>query len=135
MAGDDPFRPPLMLKFLVCTQTHCSGRTVQLKVHADDPADQELSGPELLQALHDLVDEKGVLGQVKQTSCMGGCRIGPRLNVLGAEGLKAAMRYLHLPRAKSHLRCARWADVGSLEALIEHHLQEEETRAASRHPR
>jgi hypothetical protein len=32
------------------------------------------------------------------------------------------VRYLHLPAAKSGLRCARWEEVVSLEALREHHL-------------
>jgi hypothetical protein len=63
---------------------------------------------------------------------MGGCPLGPRLNVVGAGGFKATVRYLHLQTAKRGTLCAPWEEVLSLEALLDQHIKEEEERARSR---
>ncbi len=117
-------RQPI-LELYLCIQEQCARRVVRVKIRTADPSSRELSGPDLSQTLRKLVAEKGLAGRVKvrETSCMRGCTIGPRLNVVGAGGLREAVRYLHLPAAKSGLRCARWEEVNSLEALLEHHLQ------------
>lgn len=131
MSASVPAASPVALELLLCTQAHCTRRVVGLKRRITDAAQQEFNGPKLIQALQELIAARGLSEQVqvRQTSCMGGCTIGPRLNVVGAGGLKAAVRYLHLPAAKSHLQCARWADVASLEVLLDHHLQEECVKA------
>lgn len=84
-----------------------------------------------MRTLQELIAARGLSEQVqvRPTSCMGDCTIGPRLNVVGAGGLKDAVRYLHLPVAKTHVRCARWANVASLEALLDQYQQEAQARA------
>lgn len=130
MSASAPAASPVSLELLLCAQVHCTRRVVRLKRRSNDAALQEFNGPELMQALQELIAARGLSEQVqvRQTSCMGGCTIGPRLNVVGAGGLKDAVRYLHLPVAKSHIRCARWADVVSLEALLDHYLQEAQAK-------
>jgi hypothetical protein len=117
------------LKFFVCTKTQCTNRVVRVKIHTADATAQELNGPALLHALQALLVEKGIRGRVWATSCMGGCPIGPRLNVVGAGGFKATVRYLHLQTGKRGILCAPWEAVMSLEALLDQHVQEEEERA------
>ncbi|MBI3303073.1 MAG: (2Fe-2S) ferredoxin domain-containing protein [Deltaproteobacteria bacterium] len=121
---DSPVRQ-VPLQLYLCITAHCARRVVRLKIRTADPASREFNGPGLAQAMQELIVEKGLVGQVqvRETSCMRGCTIGPRLNVVGAGGFKEAVRYLHLPAAKSHLRCARWEDVVSLEALLDYHVQ------------
>lgn len=123
-SNDSPARQAF-LELYLCIQAQCARQVVRVKIRTADPSSRELSGPDLSQTLRKLVAEKGLAGQVqvRETSCMRGCTIGPRLNVVGAGGLKEAVRYLHLRAAKSGLRCARWEEVNSLEALLEHHLQ------------
>lgn len=131
MSASAPTASLVRLDLLLCTQVHCTRRVVCLKRGADDPAPQDLNGPGLVRTLQELIAARGLSEQVqvRPTSCMGGCTIGPRLNVVGAGGLKDAVRYLHLPVAKTHVRCARWADVASLEALLDQYLQEAQARA------
>ena len=117
------------LKFFVCTKTQCTNRVVRVKIHTTDATTQELNGPALLQELQALLVEKGIRGRVWATSCMGGCPIGPRLNVVGAGGFKATVRYLHLQTGKRGTLCAPWEAVMSLEALLDQHVKEEEERA------
>jgi hypothetical protein len=121
---------PIALKLLVCTKTHCAQRVVQLKRYTTDAAARALNGPALLHALQTLMTEKGIPGKVLETSCMGGCTIGPRLNVIGAGGFKDTVRYLHLESEKQKTLCAPWEAVTSLEALLEYHVQEEERKRA-----
>ncbi len=112
--------------FYLCTQLHCTRNLVQLKIHAADVVTRELNGPALAQALQKLVVEKdlGEQVQVRETSCMRGCLVGPRLNVVGVGGFKNALRYLHLPAAKHHLKCASWGEVTSLEEVLDQHVEE-----------
>jgi hypothetical protein len=117
------------LKLFVCTKTQCTARVVRVKLRTADTAPQELNGPALFEALQALLVEKGMRGRVWATSCMGGCPIGPRLNVVGAGGFKATVRYLHLQTSKRGILCAPWEEILSLEALLDRHMQEEEERA------
>jgi predicted metal-binding protein len=89
---------PGCLQFYLCTQMHCTQRLVSLKIRTTDAAPTKLTGPGLARALRELVTEKGLEGrvQVRETSCMRGCLIGPRLNVVSEEGFKDAVRYLYL---------------------------------------
>ena len=88
-----------------------------------DAATTELTGPDLVRALRELVAEKDLATriQVQETSCMRGCLVGPRLNVTGAGGFREAMRYLHLPAARHNLSCFPWEEVVSLEELVNIH--------------
>ncbi len=108
------------VQFYLCTQMHCARRVVSLKIHTTDAATTELTGPDLIRALQGLTAEKNVAAriQVRETSCMRGCLIGPRLNVVGVGGFKDAMRYLHLPAGRRHLNCLPWEGVVSLEELV-----------------
>ncbi len=112
--------------FYLCTQLHCTRNFVQLKIRAADAVTRELNGPGLAQALHTLVVEKnlGQQVQVRETSCMRGCLVGPRLNVVGGAGFKDAVRYLHLSAAKRHLKCSSWGEVNSLEEVLDQHVEE-----------
>jgi len=112
------------LQFYLCTQMHCAQRLVSLKIRSTDVTTTALTGPGLARALRELVAEKGFEGrvQVRETSCMRGCLIGPRLNVVSEGGFKDAVRYLHLPAMRRHLRCFPWEDVISVEALLDHHV-------------
>lgn len=121
---------PIVLKLLVCTRTHCAQRVVQFKMYRTDNDARALHGPALLHALQALMAEKGIPGRVLETSCMGGCTIGPRLNVIGAGGFKDTLRYLHLESEKQKTLCVPWEAVTSLEALLEYHVQEEERKRA-----
>lgn len=125
---DDPVTR-VSLKLFVCTQTHCTAHVVRVKIRTADAHTEALNGPALLRALEALMVEKGVAGKVWETACMGGCPIGPRLNVVGAGGFKATMRYLHFRGVPRKTLCAPWEGVVSLEALLDHHLQQEEARA------
>jgi hypothetical protein len=125
MQTDDLGTRPVSLKLFVCTKTHCTERVVCVKIRTADATAQQLSGPALLRALAELMAEKGVAGKVWETSCMGGCPIGPRLNVVGAGGFKATMRYLHFRGVPRKTLCAPWEDVGSLEALLDRYVHEE----------
>jgi hypothetical protein len=129
MGSDDSTPLPGPLKLFVCTKTQCTARVVRVKVRTADATPQELNGPALFQALQALLVEKGIRGRVWATSCMGGCPIGPRLNVVGAGGFKATVRYLHLQTNKRGTLCAPWEEALSLEALLDRHVQEEEERA------
>ena len=113
------------LQLYLCTQMPCTQNLVHLKIHATDVATRELNGPELAQALRGLVAEKGLGEQVevRETCCMRGCLVGPRLNVVGTGGFKDAVRYLHLPATKRPLRCAPWGEVASVEDLLDRHVQ------------
>lgn len=124
MADDSGRRPDCLFLYL-CTQLHCTRHVVRLKIHTADVAARELTGPDLAQALRALVTEKGWGDrvQVRETSCMRGCLVGPRLNVVGAGGFKDAVRYLHLPATKPALRCVAWEAVTSAEALLDEHLK------------
>jgi hypothetical protein len=104
----------------LCTQMHCVRRVASLKIHTADAATTELNGLGLAQVLRELVAEKHLQEriQVHETSCMRGCLIGPRLNVVGVGGFKDAVRYLHLPATRRNLRCFPWEGVSSLEALV-----------------
>jgi hypothetical protein len=117
------------LKLFVCTKTQCTDRVIRVKIRTADATTQELNGPALLQALQALLVEKGIRGRIWATSCMGGCPIGPRLNVVGTGGFKATVRYLHLQTSKRGILCAPWEAVTSLEALLDRHVKEEEERA------
>jgi hypothetical protein len=112
--------------FYLCTHLHCSHNLVRLKIHAADRMTRELNGPALARALRQLVGEKdlGEQVRVRETSCMRGCLVGPRLNVVGGAGFRDAVRYLHLPAAKRHLKCAAWQAAGSLEEVLERHVEE-----------
>jgi hypothetical protein len=112
--------------FYLCTQLHCTRNLVQLKIHAADTVTRELNGPALAHALQKLVVEKdlGDQVQVRETSCMRGCLVGPRLNVVGGAGFKDALRYLQLPAAKRHLKCSSWGEVSSLEEVLDQHVEE-----------
>jgi hypothetical protein len=99
-------------------------------MYTTDAVARALSGPDLLHALQTLMTEKGILGKVLETSCMGGCTIGPRLNVIGAGGFKDTLRYLHLESERQKTLCEPWEAVTSLEALLEYHVQEEERKRA-----
>lgn len=125
------------LKLFVCTKTHCTQHVVRLKLRTADAITQELNGPSLLRALEELMTEKGIAGRVLEVSCMGGCPIGPRLNVVGADGFKDTVRYLHVASGKRKTLCVPWEAIESLEALLEYHVQKEESLAqrALRAPR
>ena len=112
--------------FYLCTQLHCTRNLVQLKIRSADAVTRELNGPALAKALQKLVSQKnlGEQVQVRETSCMRGCLVGPRLNVVGGAGFKDAVRYLHLPAAKHHLKCSSWEDVTSLEEVLDQHVEE-----------
>ena len=114
------------IHFYLCTQLHCTQNRVQLKIRTADAVMRELNGPALAQALQKLVSEKnlGEQVQVRETSCMRGCLVGPRLNVVGGAGFKDAVRYLHLPAAKHHLKCSSWGEVTSLEEVLDQHVEE-----------
>jgi hypothetical protein len=122
--SDEARGHPGGLQFYCCTQMHCTQRLVSLKLRTTDAAPTELTGPGLAHALRALVTEKGLAGtvQVRETSCMRGCLIGPRLNVVSEGGFKDAVRYLHLPATRRHLRCFPWEDVPSVEALLDRHV-------------
>ena len=119
------------LKLFVCTKTHCTERVVRVKIRTADATAQALNGPALLRALEELMTEKGIAGRVVEVSCMGGCPIGPRLNVVGAEGFRATVRYLHFRGVPCKTLCAPWEEVVSLEALLDQHVREEEERKAA----
>ena len=114
------------INFYLCTHLHCSHNRVRLKLRPADRTAQELNGPALARALRQLVGEKGLGDQVRvrETSCMRGCLVGPRLNVVGGAGFRDAVRYLHLPAAKRHLKCAAWQTAGSLEEVLERHVED-----------
>jgi hypothetical protein len=115
---------PGCLQFYLCTQMHCTQRLVSLKIRTTDAAPTKLTGPGLARALRELVTENGLEGrvQVRETSCMRGCLIGPRLNVVSEEGFKDAVRYLYLPATRRHLRCFPWEEVISVEVLLDRHV-------------
>ena len=117
------------LKLFVCTKTHCTQRVVRLKLRTVDATTQELNGPSLLRGLEELMTEKGIAGRVLEVSCMGGCPIGPRLNVVGAGGFRATVRYVHFRGVPRKTLCAPWEEVVSLEALLDQHVREEEAGA------
>ncbi|MGE0683046.1 MAG: (2Fe-2S) ferredoxin domain-containing protein [Candidatus Binatia bacterium] len=119
----------ISLKLFVCTKTHCTERVVCVKIRTADATTQELNGPSLLRALEKLMTEKGIAGRVLEVSCMGGCTIGPRLNVVGTDGFKGTVRYLHVVSGKRKPLCVPWEKIESLEALLEHHVQKEERKA------
>ncbi|MBI3757403.1 MAG: hypothetical protein HY267_05445 [Deltaproteobacteria bacterium] len=108
------------IHFYLCTQMHCARRVVSVRIHAADAATMELTGPDLVRALRELVVERDLTTriQVRETSCMRGCLVGPRLNVTGTGGFREAMRYLHLPAARHNLSCFPWEGVVSLEELV-----------------
>jgi hypothetical protein len=91
-----------------------------LRIHTTDTATTKLTGPDLVRALRELVAGKDMelRIQVRETSCMRGCLIGPRLNVVGVGGFKEAVRYLHLPAGRRNLNCLPWEGVVSLEDLV-----------------
>jgi hypothetical protein len=122
MTGETPGRLDC-IHFYLCTQMHCARRVVSLRIHAADVATTELTGPDLVQSLRELVAEKDLATriQVRETSCMRGCLVGPRLNVIGAGGFKEAVRYLHLPTVRRNLSCFPWEEVVSLEELVNIH--------------
>jgi predicted metal-binding protein len=112
-----------MRYFYVCAQKDCARRVVSLKLRTTDSAATALTGPELLQGLQTLIVKKDIeaLAQVQETSCMRGCLVGPRLNVIGEGGFKEAVRYLHLPANRHNGRCVAWAEIDSIEALLDHY--------------
>lgn len=91
--------PAIQRYFHVCTQKDCARRGVSLKRYATDVTATMLTGPHLLQALQTLVVQKGIEARVRiqETSCMRGCWVGPRPNIIGEGGFQEAVRYLHVP--------------------------------------
>lgn len=116
------------LKLFVCTKTYCTERVVCVKIRTADATTQELNGPSLLHTLEELMTEKGIAGRVMEVSCMGGCPIGPRLNVVGAGGFRATVRYVHFRGVPRKTLCAPWEEVVSLDALLDQHVRAEEAR-------
>jgi hypothetical protein len=122
--ADDSSAQAAPVQVCLCTQQDCARRVVALKIHTHDCAPTPLAGPELRQRLHTLITQKGIahVGQVRETSCLRGCRVGPRLNVVTGGCFQDAVRYLHLPANRHHWRCVAWTDVDSVEALLDHYV-------------
>jgi L-amino acid N-acyltransferase YncA len=123
MTDDSPaYRAPVQL--YLCTQKDCARRVVALKIYTDDATTTSLTRPELQQTLLTLITQKGIERwvAVRETSCMRGCRVGPRLNVVTDGRFQDAVRYLHLPANRRHGRCVSWTDVDSVEALLDHYV-------------
>jgi len=123
MADDSPaYGAPVQL--YLCTQQDCARRVVALKIYTDDATTTSLTGPELQQRLHSLITQKGIERwvNVREASCMRGCRVGPRLNVVTDGCFQDAVRYLHLPATRRHWRCVAWTDVDSVESLLNHYV-------------
>jgi hypothetical protein len=125
MADELPLHQDGVL-FYLCMQVDCTRRLVSIKLHSTDSSTAALNGPGLAQALQALIVEKGLgeRAQVCETSCLRGCRVGPRLNVVGTGGFKETVRYLHLPATRRGLRCFPWEEVVSVEALLDRSVEE-----------
>lgn len=109
------------LSFYLCTQMHCTRRLVSVKIHGTDVSTIALNGLGLAQTLQALIAEKG-LGesvQVCETSCLRGCRVGPRLDVVGTRGFKETVRYRYIPATRRGLGGFPWEEVVSVEVLLE----------------
>jgi|RhiMethySRZTD1v2_1073278.scaffolds.fasta_scaffold982887_2 hypothetical protein len=109
------------LQFYLCIQKDCARRVVALKISTHDSAPTELTGLDLQQRLQTLIEKKRMeaLVDVRETSWMRGCRVGPRLNVVVGGHVQEAVCYVHLPANRRHWRCLTWADVDSVESLLE----------------
>jgi (2Fe-2S) ferredoxin len=122
--ADDSRAQAAPVQLYLCTQQDCARRVVALKIYTHDCETIQLTGPSLLQTLQTLVIQKGIEQSVyvRETSCMRGCRVGPRLNVVEHGRFQDAVRYLHLPANRHHWRCVAWTDVDSVESLLDHYV-------------
>ena len=120
MVGDSQVRSDCLQLYLYI-QAPCFRRVVSLKIRTMDASTRELNGPGLARGLRELVAGKdlGERVQVWETSCMRGCLVSPRLNVVGAGGFKDTVRSLYLPTTRRTLRCFLWQEVTSVEAFID----------------
>ena len=112
------------VQFSLCLQKDCARRGVALKISPHESAPTELTGLDLQQRLQTLIEKKRMAAvvDVRETSCMRGCRVGPRLNVVVGGHFQEAVRYLHLPANRRYGRCVAWADVDSVESLLEQYV-------------
>jgi predicted metal-binding protein len=109
------------LDIYICTKSKCTARQVQLKLRAADPEPGSYNGPELLDAIRDLVaqDQLHECVEVHEAMCMSGCPVGPRVDmIVGARRVMYFQR--KMPTGRSDL--VSWISVDSVEGAIDGHL-------------
>lgn len=111
------------LDIYICTKSKCTARRVQLKLRAADPEPGAYNGPELLDAIRDLVVQNQLREcvEVHEAMCMSGCPVGPRVDMI--TGTRRIMYFQRkAPTGREDL--ISWVSVGSIEEALKAHLRE-----------
>jgi predicted metal-binding protein len=104
----------------VCAKSKCTAKRVQVKLCESDTAPGSYNGPELLDAIRELVEKKALQGQVNvhEVACMSGCPVGPRVDMI-CDGKRVMYFNRQRPTGRSDL--VTWQSVESIEAAITAH--------------
>ncbi len=132
----NPDQVQFPLEIYVCTKIHCTRRRkVSLKVREGETP-REVNGPALLQILQEIVTKKGYTDRVliHDSSCTGGCPLGPRVNIEWGKRPKDMTMYLKLRAPRANPQLVGWREISSLETLIESYLHPQETLVSSTRP-
>jgi len=109
------------LDIYICTKSKCTQKRAQIKLWAADAAAGFYNGPDLAEAMRQLVVEKHLDDRVgvHEVACMSGCPVGPRVDMIS--GSRRVMYFQRKnPTGRDDL--VGWPFVESLESAIEGYL-------------